>query len=80
MIRNRLIDRNGSLTHLEIAGLMDNSHTKDEENANALPSSDEVTPMALRNIIAFYIAGLCNNSSYVIMLAGAKSIDPSMVG
>jgi len=31
-------------------------------------------------IFGFFLAGLFNNSSYVIMIAGAKNIAPSMVG
>jgi battenin len=32
------------------------------------------------NVLAFFLAGIFNNSSYVIMNAGAKNIAPSMVG
>ena len=31
-------------------------------------------------IIGFFLAGLLNNSSFVIMIAGAKDIAPSLVG
>ncbi|KAJ1443745.1 hypothetical protein B484DRAFT_441482 [Ochromonadaceae sp. CCMP2298] len=32
------------------------------------------------DFVGFWLAGLFNNSSYVIMLAGAKHISPDMVG
>lgn len=38
------------------------------------------SPMQTVDTVAFFLAGLLNNSSYVIMIAGAKSISPSMVG
>lgn len=36
--------------------------------------------MSKKNILGFFLAGLFNNSSYVIMIAGAKHIAPSAVG
>lgn len=30
--------------------------------------------------LGFFLAGLFNNASFVIMIAGAKNIAPSMVG
>lgn len=36
--------------------------------------------MRIEDVAGFYLAGLLNNSGYVIMLAGAKSIAPSYVG
>ena len=36
--------------------------------------------MRIEDLAGFYLAGLLNNSGYVIMLAGAKSIAPSYVG
>jgi hypothetical protein len=41
------------------------------ENDDVLPRND---------FVGFWLAGLFNNSSYVIMLAGAKHISPDMVG
>jgi hypothetical protein len=38
------------------------------------------TTMNRQDIFGFFISGLLNNSSYVIMIAGAKNIAPSMVG
>lgn len=40
----------------------------------------EAPKMTRTDTLAFFLAGLFNNSSYVIMIAGAKSISPSMVG
>lgn len=37
-------------------------------------------PESLRNILAFWLLGLFNNSSYVIMIAGAVDISASAVG
>lgn len=34
----------------------------------------------VREFIGFMVAGLLNNSAYVIMMAGAKNIDPGLVG
>lgn len=39
-----------------------------------------VAVMTRTDIIGFFISGVLNNSSYVIMIAGAKNIAPSMVG
>ena len=50
------------------ASITDNSAT--EQNAK----------MKRADIIGFFLAGLLNNASYVIMIAGAKNIAPSMVG
>lgn len=36
--------------------------------------------MSRTDTAGFFLSGLLNNSSYVIMIAGAKNIAPSMVG
>ena len=36
--------------------------------------------MGIMNFLGFWLSGLLNNSSYVIMIAGAKDLDSSMVG
>lgn len=33
-----------------------------------------------RNLLAFWLLGLLNNAPYVVMIAGAKEIDPAAVG
>ncbi len=40
----------------------------------------EPAVMSTRDMIGFFTFGLINNTSYVIMIAGAKEIDASMVG
>ena len=40
----------------------------------------EEAPLSRKDALGFFISGLCNNSGYVIMNAGAKQIDASMVG
>jgi hypothetical protein len=37
------------------------------------------TQMSKRDLGGFFLAGLLNNTSYVIMIAGAKEISPSLV-
>ena len=51
-----------------------------ERVENRSVEDDDSVTTSNRNLLAFFIAGLINNSSYVIMIAGAKDIDPSMVG
>ena len=48
------------------------------KKSEAIPSI--VPQMSRTDLLAFFLAGLFNNSSYVIMIAGAKNISPSMVG
>jgi battenin len=43
-------------------------------------SEPTVVKMTNMGFLAFFLAGLLNNSSYVIMIAGAKDISPEMVG
>lgn len=43
-------------------------------------SGKAVVKMSNKDFAAFFLAGLLNNSSYVIMIAGAKDISPEMVG
>ena len=33
-----------------------------------------------RNLLAFWLLGLLNNAPYVVMIAGAKEIEPAAVG
>lgn len=53
-----------------------------EKTASAIDNStaEQISKMKRADIIGFFLAGLLNNASYVIMIAGAKSIAPSMVG
>jgi battenin len=50
------------------------SEARQDENL-----SEESISISLANWLGFFFAGLLNNTSYVIMLAGAKHIDPSLV-
>ena len=45
-----------------------------------MEEEQNVIKMGTKDFAAFFLAGLLNNSSYVIMIAGAKDISPSMVG
>lgn len=51
-------------------------HSQSDEQKKSLLDDHK---MSHRNVIAFFIAGLLNNTSYVIMIAGAKDISPSLV-
>jgi nucleoside permease NupC len=48
--------------------------SSDEKRTPILESG--VPKMKTREIVGFYLSGLFNNSSYVIMIAGAKNIAP----
>lgn len=45
-----------------------------------MEEEQNVIKMGTKDSVAFFLAGLLNNASYVIMIAGAKDISPSMVG
>ncbi|CAM9529263.1 unnamed protein product, partial [Heterosigma akashiwo] len=49
-------------------------------NGNGTGSGPSTHDMGLRNTLAFFILGVLNNASYVIMLACAKDIESGGVG
>lgn len=53
---------------------------EDDDDDEAPLINEPSSTMNRIDTIAFFLAGLFNNSSYVIMIAGAKNISPSMVG
>ena len=53
------------------------THNDDDDNNNNNKSS---SPYLTREFITFFLIGILNNSTYVIMNAGAKEIAPSAVG
>lgn len=46
----------------------------DDKNVPILETGQK--KMNTKEIVGFYLSGLFNNSSYVIMIAGAKNIAP----
>jgi len=40
----------------------------------------DASEITTRDLLGFFFFGVINNTSYVIMIAGAKDIDPSMIG
>ncbi len=55
---------------------------KEEVSVNASHESNTIQGATISNmdLLGFFTFGLINNTSYVIMIAGAKEIDPSVVG
>ena len=50
------------------------------EGENAIQEEGRMNAASFMNFLGFWLSGLLNNSSYVIMIAGAKDLDSSMVG
>ena len=82
-------DSDVTLAAIELHESDQNSNRSRPASTQQLPNMDdsglrlpERAPptLARRDACGFFFAGLSNNMSYVIMIAGAKSIAPSLVG
>jgi hypothetical protein len=55
-------------------------HQPDAVHPQQLQQQQQRARLAWRTFLGFWLLGLLNNSSYVIMIAGANEIDASAVG